>query len=356
MKKTFTSIASVTILAFGLLLSSCSSSDNNNTGGNGVSSSDKAADSSEVAQQIPVGPQPGDTTYHFKGSQEIISYLDNSKDASKYKGGILYTIAREVPDYADKLIPKLKEYDHFIVVDKASMQVVLFDKYGQIAKSYGMACSKNFGTKHKKADNRTAEGFFSVEGVYDSQNWRYTNDRGYTSPARGVFGPKFIRLKIPVTRQIGIHGTSSPSSIGKRVSHGCIRLTNQNILELAPYAKVGMPVIVLPGAKDRAVNKQEGVNIPFFPLESKYAITDKELAKPAVSASTEKPKAAATSASKDSKETKKSETVKPKEKEKTSEAPEESTSSKKEEAPASSPSNEPAPAPSTPKENPGETV
>lgn len=346
MKKFFSNFAAVAFLSFGLLLTACSSSDKSGSA-NGSAPSDKSADSSEVAKQIPVGPQPGDSAYHFKGSQEIISYLDNSKDAAKYKGGILYTMAREVPDYADKLIPKLKEYDYFIVVDKASMKVVLFDKYGQVAKSYGMACAKNYGTKHKKADSRTAEGFFSVEGIYDSQNWKFTNDWGYTSPAKGVFGPKFIRLKIPVTTQIGIHGTSSPGSIGHRVSHGCIRLTNDNILDLVKYAKKGMPVMVLPGAKDRAVNKKEGYNIPFFPIDPKYAVSDKEMSEPV--AKTKKDKETTTASSKDSKETKKTGSE-VKEKENSSESSTEKKENKSTEKPSA-----PA-APSTPKETPGEPV
>ena len=68
-----------------------------------------------------------------------------------------------------------------------------------------MACAKNYGTKHKKADSRTPEGFFEVEGIYNSTDWLYTDDDGVTSKKKGQFGPRFIRLKIPVTSQIGIH-------------------------------------------------------------------------------------------------------------------------------------------------------
>lgn len=265
-------ISALALIAFGLIFTSCSGSEKT-TG----ETEKPQGDTTEIVKDtVPSIPQPGDSTYHFQGSADIIRYLDNSKNAAKYKGGILYTIAREVPEYADKLIPQLNKYDYFIVVDKASMQVVLFDKYGQVEKSYGMACARNYGTKLKKADSRTPEGFFSVEGIYDSTNWHFTNDWGYTSPAKGVFGPRFIRLKIPTTTQIGIHGTSSRGSIGHRVSHGCIRVQNENILELVKYAKPGMPVMVLPGKQDRAANKANGQNIAYFPLDSKYAITESE--------------------------------------------------------------------------------
>jgi lipoprotein-anchoring transpeptidase ErfK/SrfK len=42
----------------------------------------------------------------------------------------------------------------------------------------------------------------------------------------------------------GIHGTNRPSSIGKRVSRGCIRLFNKNVEELARIVKIGTPVII----------------------------------------------------------------------------------------------------------------
>ena len=43
----------------------------------------------------------------------------------------------------------------------------------------------------------------------------------------------------------GIHGTNNPGSVGKFVSHGCIRLYNPDILDLYRRAHVGTRVIVL---------------------------------------------------------------------------------------------------------------
>jgi lipoprotein-anchoring transpeptidase ErfK/SrfK len=48
-----------------------------------------------------------------------------------------------------------------------------------------------------------------------------------------------------------IHGTTDPSTIGKFVSSGCIRLTNEDVQDLASRVTVGTKVIVLP--KTRSV-------------------------------------------------------------------------------------------------------
>jgi lipoprotein-anchoring transpeptidase ErfK/SrfK len=41
---------------------------------------------------------------------------------------------------------------------------------------------------------------------------------------------------------VGIHGTSRPELIPGRVSHGCIRMRNDDILELARLMPVGTPL------------------------------------------------------------------------------------------------------------------
>ncbi len=46
-----------------------------------------------------------------------------------------------------------------------------------------------------------------------------------------------------------IHGTNDPSTIGKRVSSGCIRMTNDDVVDLYKRVSVGTKVVVLP---DRA--------------------------------------------------------------------------------------------------------
>jgi lipoprotein-anchoring transpeptidase ErfK/SrfK len=46
----------------------------------------------------------------------------------------------------------------------------------------------------------------------------------------GPFGAFWMGLS---RKHYGIHGTNDPSSIGKSVSHGCIRMNNRDVLELA---------------------------------------------------------------------------------------------------------------------------
>jgi hypothetical protein len=43
-----------------------------------------------------------------------------------------------------------------------------------------------------------------------------------------------------------IHGTNAPTTIGKQVSSGCIRMLNEDVIDLYARANVGTKVVVLP--------------------------------------------------------------------------------------------------------------
>lgn len=234
-----------------------------------------AVDTAHALAEAPVARPVDKSGLDSLASAETTrAFMENSPHTDKYMSGVIPKVMEQNLDYARRLLRS--PFDHFLIVDKQTMRVYLFDKYGHEVKSYMMACSRNFGTKHKRRDNRTPEGFFTAEGIYDSTNWLYTNDDGYTSPAKGVYGPRFIRLKTPVTAQVGIHGTNSPRSPGHRVSHGCIRLTNENILDLVKYARRGMAIIVNPSDRDMRVNKDEGYNVVQLKLYFSPAKSEEE--------------------------------------------------------------------------------
>jgi lipoprotein-anchoring transpeptidase ErfK/SrfK len=76
-----------------------------------------------------------------------------------------------------------------------------------------------------------------------------------TTQPTGAYGPYAYGLNgfSPVLKNfdggdgvIGLHGTNDASSVGKDVSHGCIRLRNPDITQLAKILPLGTPVKILP--------------------------------------------------------------------------------------------------------------
>ena len=68
----------------------------------------------------------------------------------------------------------------------------------------------------------------------------YTIINKQLNPA-GPFGVLWMGLSRP---HYGIHGTNNPSSIGKNVSHGCIRMFNHDVLELSSRVPIGTRVFI----------------------------------------------------------------------------------------------------------------
>ena len=63
-----------------------------------------------------------------------------------------------------------------------------------------------------------------------------TNQRRY----KGVLGTR----RLVLGDGYGIHGTNLPETIGRSVSHGCVRLRNEDIEKLYDMVKVGTPVYI----------------------------------------------------------------------------------------------------------------
>jgi len=63
----------------------------------------------------------------------------------------------------------------------------------------------------------------------------------------GPFGARWMRLNVP-WGAYGIHGTEQPSSIGTYVSHGCVRMYNQDVIELYDLVVIGTPVNIIGNA------------------------------------------------------------------------------------------------------------
>lgn len=137
----------------------------------------------------------------------------------------------------------------FITISKQDMKLCVYDFESKLLEQFNIACGKGFGDKQKEGDMKTPEGVFCIQQVQDASTWSHDFKDG-KGVIRGAYGSHFIRLKTPPHTGIGIHGTHDPSSIGNRVTEGCIRLENNDLLKLVNYVYSGMPVIITTSASD----------------------------------------------------------------------------------------------------------
>ena len=150
--------------------------------------------------------------------------------------------------YSDVVNPK----KCFILISKPEYRLYVCEVVeGDTVKRvhYPVCVGKALGQKQKKGDMKTpectAENPFVITEIVDASNWHHDFGDGRGSILS--YGHWFMRLKTPGFSGIGIHGsTNNENSVPGRGSEGCIRLRDDDLIQLKEkYAFVGMRVVIL---------------------------------------------------------------------------------------------------------------
>jgi lipoprotein-anchoring transpeptidase ErfK/SrfK len=129
-----------------------------------------------------------------------------------------------------------------VEVDKKLKSVRAVGPNGELLATY----PASIGSQEKPAPT----GLFRVRKVVQNPTYHYNPDfkfKGVKSKKpftirpgpNNPVGSVWIDLSLD---SYGIHGTPDPSKVSKAYSHGCIRLTNWDVEELAKLVKKGTPV------------------------------------------------------------------------------------------------------------------
>lgn len=145
----------------------------------------------------------------------------------------------------------------FIIINKAEMTLSLYNYRGELIQKSGVATGKNFGSKQSVGDLKTPEGTFNIASIEDASNWSHDFKDDSLGVINNAYGPYFIRLNVPNQKGIGIHGTRDEKSIGSRASEGCIRMKNEDILQLVTKIKTNCVVVITPGKEDIKENNKD---------------------------------------------------------------------------------------------------
>ncbi|NMB38413.1 MAG: L,D-transpeptidase [Firmicutes bacterium] len=130
-------------------------------------------------------------------------------------------------------VPKPPELGTAIVINKAINRLYLYQD-GQLIHIYSVATGKEI--------DLTPEGDFRIIV-------KEANDDGLGFDH--IFGVRWMGLKTPDAvdgLKYGIHGTNEPSSIGRHVTAGCIRMSGNDIKELYDIVPIGTLVRINRGS------------------------------------------------------------------------------------------------------------
>jgi len=133
-----------------------------------------------------------------------------------------------------------------VVVDQSDGSVNAIDAQGNLIASY----PATMGSEH----DPLPIGNWKVTGVSRNPTFNYNPDLFWDAKAKdsktklapGPNNPVGL-VWIDLSKEhYGIHGTPVPTTVGKTESHGCIRLTNWDVVELADMVSPGIPAVLLP--------------------------------------------------------------------------------------------------------------
>jgi len=125
--------------------------------------------------------------------------------------------------------------DTFLIINKKTNEMAFIDDNRvQTVLSVGTG----------KSNELTPEGLFTVTVKAENPYYRKGNIPG--KHPDNPLGTRWIGFDALDTdgRIYGLHGTNDPSSIGKYVSNGCIRLQNEGIESLFPFIPLGTKVLI----------------------------------------------------------------------------------------------------------------
>jgi lipoprotein-anchoring transpeptidase ErfK/SrfK len=133
-----------------------------------------------------------------------------------------------------------RRYSTVLTVSKGAFRLRLF-KHLRFVKSYGVAVGQ--------PAYPTPSGLFSITSKQVNPTWNVPDSpwagalRNETVAGGSSQNPLKARW-MGIVNGVGIHGTGEPGSIGSAASHGCIRMTVPDVIDLYPRVPVGTPVLI----------------------------------------------------------------------------------------------------------------
>jgi lipoprotein-anchoring transpeptidase ErfK/SrfK len=131
------------------------------------------------------------------------------------------------------------EYPSYLTLDRGTFTLRLW-KHLKLAKSYTVAVGME--------GLETPEGLYQIEAKEENPVWHVPDSAwagdlaGQTIPP-GPDDPIKARW-MAIFEGAGIHGTEETESLGTAGSHGCIRMSIPDVIELYPQVEVGTPVYI----------------------------------------------------------------------------------------------------------------
>jgi lipoprotein-anchoring transpeptidase ErfK/SrfK len=130
-------------------------------------------------------------------------------------------------------------YPSYLTLDRGTFTLRLW-KHLKLAKSYTVAVGME--------GLETPEGLYEIQAKEENPSWHVPDSPWAGDLAGQVIPPgpdDPIKARwMAIFEGAGIHGTEETESLGTAGSHGCIRMSIPDVIELYPQVEVGTPVYI----------------------------------------------------------------------------------------------------------------
>jgi len=194
------------------------------------------------AQDATISPTPSSLNT-VPGSDGVSLLTDRLR--TQLRGAIESPHNRTVKAPVQKLEPDVttdelaQEYPVYITIDRAAFQLRLWRDL-ELAKTYTIAVGA--------AGYETSTGVYNVESKQVNPTW-YVPDAAWAGDLAGEVVPPGPDNPLQARWMgffdgAGIHGTSDVGSLGSAASHGCIRMSVPDVIELYDQVPLGTPIYI----------------------------------------------------------------------------------------------------------------
>lgn len=137
----------------------------------------------------------------------------------------------------DQFLPEL--YPQIRLVIKLGERRVYVYQRDQVKTSFPVAIGR--------AGWETPVGSHQVIQMQHDPVWEHPFTGELVPPgSANPLGARWIGFWTDGTNYIGFHGTPNEETVGRSVSHGCVRMYNRDVIQLFDWVRLGTPVEVMP--------------------------------------------------------------------------------------------------------------
>jgi lipoprotein-anchoring transpeptidase ErfK/SrfK len=195
------------------------------------------------AQDATVEPSPDSLSVvkARNGRKLRDKLLTRQLEAAVLNAGADHTIAARTHYTKPKVTTNevAAAYPSYLTLDRSTFTLRLW-KHLKLAKTYTVAVGQE--------GLETPAGLYHIQEKQENPSWHVPNSAWAGSLAGQVIPPgpaDPIKARwMAIFEGAGIHGTEEVESLGSAASHGCVRMSIPDVIELYPQVEVGTPIYI----------------------------------------------------------------------------------------------------------------